>query len=56
MLPDDEVFALAFFLDARPDSENHGSYTPTFRRGDEAATGRPARAAILRLFDCHGLG
>ncbi len=39
--PDDEVFALAFFLDAWPGTENHGSYTLTFRRGDEAAP-RPA--------------
>jgi hypothetical protein len=35
--PGDEVFALAFFLDAWPDSENHGSYTLTFQRHDESA-------------------
>lgn len=35
--PGDEVFALAFFLDAWPDSENHGSYTLTFQRDVETA-------------------
>jgi len=35
--PDDEVFAAAFFLDAWPGSENHGSYTLMFQRGEEAA-------------------
>jgi hypothetical protein len=33
--PSDEVFAAAFFLDAWPDSDNHGRYTLTFQRADE---------------------
>jgi hypothetical protein len=34
--PADEVFALAFFLDAWPNSDNHGSYTLKFDRIDDA--------------------
>lgn len=48
--PNDEVFALAFFLDAWPGSENHGSYTLTFHRGDGAAQGLPGDG----VQDIHG--
>lgn len=45
----DEVFALAFFLDAWPGSENHGRYTLTFQRGDEVT--RPhASEALMYLY------